>query len=155
MSRRVVAEPKGPVECAAPDCAVEFVPKRSTARYHSATCRQRAGRNRKAAAHQAGEEAKTGTDAEHGLVRSVRLALEKAEAIDEVAGQLALQLARRAANPDEPSLTALSKEIRALVAEAIGSTPAGSSPTPEPVEDDDVAKARKARDRKRAAAGQA
>lgn len=146
---------KTAVTCAAPDCSNEFAPQRSTARYCSATCRQRAGRARKAAA----SEKVTTTDpdtgeAEHGLVRAVRQELERAKSLDTVAGQLALQLARRIAMPEEAGLSALSKELRSLLEEAKAGqqpNPADPAPTPEP-ENDEVAKARKAKEAKAAAA---
>jgi hypothetical protein len=144
-----------PIECARPGCGEVFVPQRSTARYHSATCRQRAARARKAAEHNAAENAKTGTRDEHDLVKAVRLELTQLDKLDTVNGQLVLQLARRAANPDESSLVALSKEIDARMTAARGAVPAaGSKPAPAE-DDDDVTKARAARDRKRAGLGEA
>lgn len=141
--------------CDAPDCGNEFEPKRSTARYCSATCRQRAARARRAAADErfVPTDPDTG-DAEHGLVRAVRKELEAAGALETVAGQLALQLARRIANPEEAGLSALSKELRSLLEEAKGSRkpePADApEPTPEP--EDEVTKLRRAREAKAAAA---
>lgn len=125
-----------PVTCAAPDCSVEFTPKRSTAKYHSTTCRQRASRGRKAAAAEkvVAVDPDTGS-AEHGLVRAVRRELEAAGADETVAGQLALQLARRIANPEEAGLSALSKELRSLLAEALAAgSPVGK---PDAVDEDD------------------
>lgn len=141
--------------CEGPGCEVDFEPKRSTARFHSATCRQRAGRERKAAESAAAADsvAKTG-DAEHGLVRAVRQELLDAEALDTVAGQLALQMARRIADPEAAGISTLSKELRSLLAEAKGAAPAGPEPDPEPVEEEDeVTKARRAREEARQAAG--
>jgi hypothetical protein len=152
MPRRKAAADRAEVECAAPDCSVRFSPERSTAKYHSATCRQRAGRARKAAEREAAEAAKSGTDAEHGLVKAVRIALEAAGKLSTVNGQLALELARRAVNP-ESNLVSMSKELDARLTAALG-VKAAAVAEPEPA-DDDVTKARKARDRKRAAAGEA
>jgi len=143
--------------CEAPDCDVEFEPARSTARFHTATCRQRAARARKAADAHEIDEAKTDTLAEHGLVKAVRTELEQAKKDQTFSGQLAIQLARRLANPEESGSTALSKELRAVMAEALVSVVppaagAGSEPAP-PVEDDQVSRARRAReDKARAAA---
>lgn len=137
--------------CEAPGCGVEFTPQRSTGRFHSATCRQRAARARRAAAADAAFVAKTpeapgaGT-AEHSLVRAVRVDLESAGALDTVAGQLALQFARRIAVPDESSLSAMSKELRALLAEA--KTVAASDAPQSSAVDDEVTRARRARERK-------
>jgi len=135
-----------------------FQPKRATAKYCSATCRQRAARQRKAAEAEAESEKTAGSSKEHGLVKAVRKELVQAKALDTVAGQLALAAARRIANPEESGFAAMSKELRSLLAEAkdapvpIGDPPPDRSPAPEP--DDQVAEARRARDRKRAALGE-
>lgn len=139
--------------CAAPDCENEFVPQRSTARYCSATCRQRAARARKAAASEevVPTDPDTG-DAEHGLVRAVRNELAAADALTTVDGQIALQLARKLADPDHVS-SGLAKELRATIAAAKGASntePVEPEPTPET--EDEVTKARKAREAKAAAA---
>lgn len=142
--------------CEGPGCDVEFQPERSTARYHSATCRQRAARARKAAAASVEADRAAGT-AEHSLVRAVRLELEAAAAIETVAGQLALQIARRIADPDGSGVSTLSKELRSLLAEAKGTT--GLDPTEpeespvEPEEDDEVTRLRRQREQARQAAG--
>lgn len=152
------SEPAASRECAAADCTVEFTPKRSTAKYHSATCRQRASRSKKAAeAEQVVTVDPDTGDAEHGLVRAVRRELEGANAFDTVAGQLALQLARRIANPEEAGLSALSKELRSLLAEAKGAAVVPTDPAaePEPEVDDEVTRVRKAREAKAAAAMEA
>lgn len=140
--------------CEAPDCAVRFVPRRSTARYHSATCQRRASRARKAVEREAAEEAKTGTDAEHGLVKAVRAQLAEAGKLETVNGQLALELARRAVTP-ESSLVSISKELDSRLTAALGTAASANDLPPASVEQDDVTKAREARDRKRANAGQA
>ena len=145
-------------ECAAPDCSEPFTPKRSTAKYHSATCRQRASRANKAAAAEQVVPVDPDTgNAEHGLVRAVRKELEEASADDTVAGQLALQLARRIANPEETGITAMSKELRSLLAEAKGAAavPVDPAAEAEPEEDDEVTRVRKIREAKAAAAAAA
>lgn len=142
--------------CEGPDCGVEFEPKRSTARFCSATCRQRAGRARKAAevaAQPAPPEPQSGA-AEHTLVSTVRKELEDADALATVPGQLALQIARRIAAPDCAGVSTLSKELRALLAEAKGDQPAGPDEPAEPVvEEDELDKARRQRAEARQAAG--
>ncbi len=149
------------IACAAPECANKFTPKRSTARYCGTTCRQRAARARKAvaAAEAADSQAKT-ADAEHGLVRATRKQLEEADALDTVDGQIALQLARKLADPDHVS-SGLAKELRATLAAATGAKTLADSggdgpPAPAP-EDDEVTRARESRERKarEAAAGRA
>jgi hypothetical protein len=151
-----MAEPLPELTCAGPDCDVRFVPKRSTARFHSDTCRRRAGRGGRKAKDPA---ALPDDPDEHDLVKAVRAELEKHEAVSTVSGQLALQLARRAANPMDPGLVALSKELDARMAAAIGKQPAApvgdeAAGAAEP-EDDEVRKARAKRDAKRAAASEA
>lgn len=149
------------LECQGPDCATKFEGRAGT-KFCSATCRSRARRAREAAAANAEDESKSGSPAEHGLVKAVRLELEKAKAIDTVPGQLALQFARRMANPEESGLSAMSKELRLLLAEAKAETAAGAGaddgsgapPEPEP-EDDEVKKARRKREEIAAAAAAA
>lgn len=140
--------------CEAPDCENEFEPRRSTARFCSATCRQRAGRARKAAAAEA--EADSGL-AEHGLVKAIRRELVEAKKLDTFKGQLALQLARRMANPEESSPATLAKALENAMAAALGDVappePAPTSGPPEPADPDDDLRAR--RDAKRQAARQA
>lgn len=145
-------------------CGRAFEAKRSTAKYCSATCRQRARRDRKAAEESVEADADAGR-VEHQLVRSVRQDLEAADAVDTFNGQLALQLARRLANPDESGISALSKELRTVMAAALAAL-AGKSPEPEPDGDDtaadegddvpdEVTAARRKRDAAREAAGRA
>jgi hypothetical protein len=139
--------------CEAPDCDVEFEPKRSTARFHSATCRQRAARSRKAAVEE--RESDDGL-AEHGLVKAIRRELEEAGKLETFKGQLALQLARRMANPEESSPATLAKALDNAMAAALAK-PDGDKSDPDPgaAEDDEVTKARKAREAKAAAAAEA
>lgn len=132
----------------------EFVPARSTARYCSATCRQRAARDRRAARSGAEAEAESETPAEHSLVRVTRLTLEKVDAIETVPGQLALQLARRIAKPEESGITAMSTKLQVLLAEAkaeVSEVPSGAGSEPAP-ESDEVARARARREEIAAAA---
>lgn len=142
--------------CEGPGCAVEFEPKRSTARYHSTTCRSRAARDRKAAEAQAKAVAAEAAGAEHTLVRAVRLELEEAEALDTVPGQLALQMARRIADPECSGISTLSKELRSLLVEA-KTQPDEPHPTPDETEtaeeEDEVTRARRQREQARQAAG--
>lgn len=149
MPRRLDPVPER--ECGAPDCSVRFTPKRDDARFHSATCRQRAGRARKAAEAAAapGPVDPDSGNAEHGLVRAVRKELTEADALETVDGQIALQLARRLADPDQVS-SGLAKELRATIAAAKGSevpVPTGE-PAPAAAEDDEVRRAREAREQK-------
>lgn len=134
--------------CEGPDCVVEFEARTVRAKYCSATCRSRAARERNAAAESSEADAKAGR-AEHALVRAVRKELEAAGAFETVDGQLALQVARRIVDPDGSGVSALSKELRSLVAAA----KAAGSPASEPVDetadqavDDEVERARRRRE---------
>lgn len=147
------------VEVTCAGCGTSFEAKSARAKWCGSTCRQRDARSRKAAAANVKDEAKTDTPAEHGLVKAVRKELEIAKKVETFAGQLALQLARRLANPEEPALMALSKELRAVMAEALGKAPvksdggadADGDSTAE--EDDEVTRARRQREDARKAAG--
>lgn len=140
--------------CEGPECTVEFEPARSTARYHSATCRQRAARARKAAEESVEADQERGEE-DHPLVKAVREELAGAGRENTFNGQLALQLARKLTNPEEKAATALSKELRTVMAAALEGRPPepaeaeGEEPDPE----DEVTKARRARDEARKAAG--
>ncbi|WP_134740007.1 hypothetical protein [Nocardioides sp. 503] len=140
-------------------CDQTFEAKTSRAQYCSTTCRSRAARQRKAAAESVEADAEKGL-AEHQLVRATRLELEKAGVVDTVEGQLTLQLARKLANPDESGISTLSKEFRAVRAEALEGSPepapTGDTPPAVDREDDEVTRARRAREQKlSAAAGRA
>ncbi len=145
-----VAKPT--VTCDASECSNEFVPQRSTARYCSATCRQRARRTRAAAKESVAADAENGL-AEHDLVKAVRLELEAAGKLTTFKGQLALQLARKLVTPEEAGVTALAKELQALMKDALAAVAPPSETEPAaPAEDDQVIKARKAKEAKAAAA---
>lgn len=134
--------------CQGPECGKTFVPQRSTARYCSATCRQRAGRAKKAAAQSTEADAKTGKD-DHPLVRAVKNELEAASKVETFNGQLAIQLARKLTNPDESGATALSKELRSVMAAALeAAAPAETVANEGAAEDDEVKRAREIRERK-------
>lgn len=133
--------------CEGPECVVDFEAKTARAKYCSATCRSRAARERKAAAESVEADERSGR-AEHALVRAVRKELEDATAFETVDGQLALQVARRIVDPDGSGISALSKELRSLLADAKAAAGApsttGASPSPV-VKDDEVERARRRR----------
>jgi hypothetical protein len=139
-------------------CGDAFDAKRSTAKYCSATCRQRAKRDR---AKKSAKESDA-PEAPQGLVASVRRDLESAGRADTFAGQLALQLAKRLTDPAESGISAMSKELRTVMAAAMDGVipPSAEEPkSPEaPLEEqappeDEVEKARRKREEARQAAG--
>lgn len=146
------------VECAASECSARFTPRRKDQRYCSSTCRQRGARARRHAERAAEIDAAAEADAggaEHELVKATRRELGES-GLATVNGQLALQLARRMADPQVSGFSALSKELRSLLAEAKSGAPtspdgdaaaAGAEP------DDEVTRARRAREEAREAAG--
>lgn len=146
--------------CEGPGCGVEFEVRRSTARYCSDRCRKRASRLRKVPAAPQVEpvvpaaEPPAG-DGEHALVVSVRAELEQAARLDGWTGQLALRLARRLA-AEESGVTALSRELRTVMAAALEGVAPAPSEGPDETEDqtdDEVARARRQREQARQAAG--
>lgn len=90
---------------------------RRDARFCSATCRKRSSRGADGAP-------------DDGLVRSVRKELEDADRLESFAGQLALQLAREMAAPGATGIAAMSKELRVVMADALGGR-SGSQGEPE------------------------
>jgi hypothetical protein len=130
-------------------CERTFVARSKRAKWCSSTCRQRAARDGKASVANTEAEAGTGL-AEHGLVKAVRAELEQAQKVDTFNGQLALQLATRLAAPNESESVALSKELRAVMDVALGKPAAApeSEPAPPVAVDDEVTKARRAREQK-------
>lgn len=150
--------------CEGPGCGVEFEVRRSTARYCSDRCRKRASRLRKVPAAPQVEpvvpaaEPPAG-DGEHALVASVRAELEQAARLDGWTGQLALRLACRLA-AEESGVTALSRELRTVMAAALEGVAPAPSEGPDETEDqtedqadDEVARARRQREQARQAAG--
>lgn len=143
-------------------CHGSFEAKTVRAKWCSSACRKRTQR---AAAQAARSERSSTADADpaedaddsgdaHDLVSSVMRDLEKAKAVDTFNGQLALQLARRMSNPDESGISALSKELRSVMAAALGMpVPSESADKPSAGEDDEVTRARSRREEARQAAG--
>lgn len=117
-------------------CGDDFEAKRKDARTCSSTCRNNRARG----------AAKKPLRGEDSLVGATRRELEEAGKADTVLGQLALSLAGRMSGT-VTGLAALSKEFRAVKAEALGASSAGSSSTPST---DGVDELRARRDAKRA-----
>lgn len=154
MTARKTPVEAAPIECAWRDCSVTFTPRHPTAQYHSATCRQRAARDRKAAAAEAKAEEKAGTDAEHNLVTVTRRELDQAGVLDTVDGQIALVLARRAAEANASGVSTLMRELRTSISEAKASKPA-PTPTPDQTPAEEPTKLDEARRRREQKARQA
>jgi hypothetical protein len=100
-------------------CAATFDAVRSSAKYCSNRCRMQSRRS-------------TGGAPASALVRAVTADLESAGAVDSYAGQLALELARRMSIPGQAGLSSLSRELRVVMAEALGP----AAPVPEVIEPD-------------------
>ncbi len=106
-------------------CGRPFQALRSTARYCDATCRQRAKRAGGVSPVAALPEPPT--DAEPDLVAATRRELVRAKREDSVLGQQALALALRlstGAADTGSAVASLSKELRAVMAEAMQGVPA-------------------------------
>ncbi len=143
------------VACAA--CGGEFEAQRKTAKWCSDRCRKaskRSGRVADAA------ESTPDTPPElsyAGLVASTRRKLEDAGRLDSFHGQLAIQLAARVADADQSGIAGLSRELRAVMAEALADLEPDDDPEgqqkPTVEEDDEVNRARRRREKARQAAG--
>lgn len=99
------------VTCAV--CSKPFEAQNSRARYCSSTCRSRGNR--------AGlKQAQDAPKSDSGLVEATRRELEAAGRVDTALGQQALELAARLVSPlsTGAAVGALSKELRAVMAEA-------------------------------------
>lgn len=133
------------VDMACVGCGEAFEAKTRRAKWCSDACKMRT--------HRGGGSTDRPEVPTSGLESSVRRELEAASAVDTFAGQLALQLAKRLSTPEESGISSLSKELRTVMASALeGRTPPSAEGAAEP--EDEVDKARKARDAKaRAAAG--
>lgn len=164
--------------CAGPGCRKRFEPRRSTARFCSPSCSQRARRKtraaktaaarkpaaRKAAAKKTAapkrkEATQTATSAadNHELVVALRQELETAGALDIFEGQLAIELARRLVKPDS-NASSLADKVRAARDAALSQADTGSGnppgdQAPPENEDDEVTRARTRREEARKAAG--
>jgi hypothetical protein len=123
-------------------CGEGFEARHRNARWCSDRCR-------KASARKAEKAVQPGhiedlDESPTGLVAAVTSELEAAKVIHTFAGQLAVSLAKRLASPDETGASSLSKELRTVMAAAL----AGVTPPAATEDDDEVAKARVAREHK-------
>lgn len=114
-------------ECAV--CSAPFESQRPQAKYCGDTCRKRAQRG-----GIAGPAVKVALERPpSGLVDTVRAALEAANRVDTIAGQHALELAGRIVNAPgmNTGVAALSKQLQAVVAEALRNSAQSSNPLDE------------------------
>lgn len=126
------------VTCAC--CGQPFEAKRRTARFCSATCRSRARRTSSPPVRGQRDKGRAKPGADSALVVAVRRELEEAGQLATVEGQLALMLAAQSATVAASALATLSVELRRLMALALAR---GAQP------EDDVTRARRAREEKR------
>lgn len=139
------------VTCAG--CHERFEAKTKRAKWCTPACKMRAKRRGDVAP---AEESKAPAPVDDGLVSAVRAQLAAADRLDTVPGQLAVQLARKLVDVDATGVSGLSKELRAVLAEALeGYEPpaAGDQPAEAADVDDEVTRARRAREQARQAAG--
>ena len=103
-------------------CGKTYQPKRKTSQFCGGTCRARAGRGRAAAATAGASRPATATTYERPPI-SAAIAQELADAkrTDTALGQVALSLALRIETGMDTgsAMAALSKELRAALAEAV------------------------------------
>ena len=135
-------------------CGEYFEARGAKAKWCSDRCRKA-----KAREAQESDPVETPSDEhhDHELVASVRKELEAVDRLDTFAGRLALQLAKRLADPSESGISSLSKELRTVMAAALdGVTPPsaeGDQPAAAVEVEDEVEKARRKREEARQAAG--
>lgn len=102
-------------------CGKDFEAQRKTARFCGPTCRQRAHRRPDAPA----APVQVITPAEPALVAATRKELEAAGRLETTLGQAALRLAEQMSDGRDTgsAMAALSKELRAVMAEALADAP--------------------------------
>jgi len=141
------------VEVTCAGCGETFEARRASAKWCSDRCRKSKGRSKPVEAPPVVDAADDTPPELTGLVAAVTRDLESAGALSTFNGQLALQLAKRLTDPDESGISALAKELRSVMALAVGSAApeGGAEPKVEP--EDEVEKARRRREEARQAAG--
>lgn len=134
-------------------CGVPFTAKSPRAKWHAPGCKKRVQRNPPAVEPDVDEPDPTWVDA-HPLVAATKRELEAANAVDSFHGQLAIALAKRLVTPDESGVSALANQLRVAMAAALGqATPPDPGDGGSGEDDDEVTRARKAREEAREAAG--
>lgn len=126
-------------------CGKHYTAKRAAAKYCGDTCRKRAQRGMSIVAAQ--EPDMDSQEPDTGLMVTVTRELSEAGVLETTAGQSAILLARRLSSGQETgsAMAALSKQLQALVSEAMSSV----------AKVDRMDEIKKRRDAKLAAAGRA
>jgi hypothetical protein len=114
-------------------CEKPFEGKTSRAKFCGATCRQRASRG-------------TSKPADGEVVRSVRADLRKAKVLDTYEAAVAIAIARQIDGAGPAGISSLSKELRVVMNAAIGPRAVVEQDSDEPEIEDEVQKAREARE---------
>lgn len=122
-------------------CGREYEARRKDSRTCGSTCRNRKARG--------AAPASKGDGCDNSLVAATRRELEAARKLDTMLGQQALALAARMSGTETTGgIAALSRELRTVMAAAVGAIPAAP---PAPGQGDGVDELRARRDAKRAA----
>lgn len=105
-------------------CPAEFEAKRAVAKYCSERCRKRAQR-RPGGVHREVVPIEQAKPADWPIVEVTRRELEAAGRLDSVTGQQAMRLAERMCGQFDTgsAIAAISKELRAVMAEALADAP--------------------------------
>lgn len=122
-------------------CGVSFKARRSDAKWCSDRCRKAMKRNPP-------DDPPDDPVPGGSLVASVVAELQRVGALDSFAGQLAITLASRLAQPNETGASSLSKELRIVMAAALeaATPPAGDQDMAD--DNDDLEKVRQSRESK-------
>ena len=141
------------VEVTCQGCGEAFEARRASAKWCSDRCRKSKGRTESTEAPTVVDPVDDEPAELAGLMAAVRRDLVAANALDSFNGQLALQLAKRLTDPDESGISALAKELRSVMALAVGAGALDGDPAARPEAEDEVEKARRKREEARLAAG--
>ena len=113
-------------------CGREYTAKRSTSRFCSDLCRMRQRRSGRPPRLRVVESKPERLEVPGSLLGSVMIALEEAKSLESPAGRLAVSLATRLEDPDSTdsgsAVASLSRELRAVLAEALARSSKSASP---------------------------
>ena len=113
------------VTCQGPGCGKEFETSSKRAKFCGSTCRSRGHRSAEVIPIPAGDA----PEEESPLLAATRRELEQAGVADTAMGQQAIELARRMTHPKAMGLSVapISKELRAVMTEALREAPTASA----------------------------